>query len=240
MSIVLSNVMLVLRALRQRPMFAATVALTLAIGIGATTAAFTLVKAVLLTPLPVRDQDRLVVLTAAPPAKWAGSGIRWSVPWEIHRTLNLQSTPFVGTAAFQANEPYAFAARYRDRIVHVGKTAVSGTFFNVLGVRPSLGRLIRPEDDVAGSASVAVLSESLWRREFGADPHVLGRMLFFAQTWHRIIGVAAAEFSYPAGTLSLTFSRSPGCSGLPVASWASVSRSRWFAQRSRWPRAISR
>ena len=84
--------------------------------------------------------------------------------------------------------------------MHVAVTAVTGNFFETLGVRAQLGRLIRPDDDQLGGPAIVVLSDHVWRSDFGADPAVLGKTLFFAGGWHRVIGVAPAEFSYPVGT----------------------------------------
>jgi putative ABC transport system permease protein len=193
-----SNVRQVVRDLVRRPMFAATVILTVAIGIGATTAAFALIDAVVLTRLPVYDQGRIVAMWANSPT--AAFGGQWPVPWGIQTRLADRGRAFAGVAAYRAGEPYGFAARSGDRTVHVAVTAVSGNFFDVLGLNPELGRLIRPDDDESGGPDIVVLSDRVWRDDFGSDPAVLGRLLFFAGGWHRVIGVAPPEFSYPVGT----------------------------------------
>jgi putative ABC transport system permease protein len=193
----LADLRLVLRDLRRRPMFAATVVLTLAIGIGATTAAFALIDAVFLTRLPVRDQGRVVGMWPRDPR---GFLAQWPVPWGIQQRLIDRRRAFSGVAAYRFNEPYGFAARTGDRTVHVAVTAVDGHFFDVLGVHPELGRLIRPDDDVPGGPDLVVLSDHVWRADFGADAAILGRLIFFAGGWHRVIGVAPPEFSYPVGT----------------------------------------
>lgn len=196
----LTNLRLALRDFRHNPTFAVAVVLTLAIGIGATTAAFALVDAVFLTRLPVADQQRLVTLAATPPSKWGASGLPWSVPWEIGRVLNDQRRTLVGVADYIGGEANTHAARYHDRTVHVADTWASGNFFDVLGVRAALGRVFTAEDDVAGGPSVVVLSDHAWRAEFGADPHVIGQPLFLTGIPHCIIGVAPAEFSFPSNT----------------------------------------
>jgi predicted permease len=179
-------------------MFTATVILTLAIGIGATTVAFALIDAVFLTRLPVHDQGRVAGMWANSPT--AAFGGQWPVPWGIQTRLADRGRAFAGVAAYRSGEPYGFAARTGDRTVHVAVTAVSGNFFDVLGLSPELGRLIRPEDDLSGGPDIVVLSDRVWRDDFGSDPTVLGRLLFFAGGWHRVIGVAPPEFSYPVGT----------------------------------------
>ncbi len=189
---------LVLRDLVRRPLFAATVIVTLALGIGATTAAFALIDAVFLTRLPIADQDRVVGMWATNPTY--GALDQWPVPWGTHTRLVERHRAFSAVAAYRAGEPYGFAARAGDRTVHVAVTAVTGNFFETLGVRAQLGRLIRPDDDQLGGPAIVVLSDHVWRSDFGADPAVLGKTLFFAGGWHRVIGVAPAEFSYPVGT----------------------------------------
>ena len=121
-------------------------------------------------------------------------------PVGIQTRLTDRGRAFAGVAAYRAGEPYGYAARSGDRTVHVAVTAVSGNFFDVLGLNPELGRLIRPDDDVSGGPDIVVLSDRVWRDDFGSDPAVLGRLLFFAGGWHRVIGVAPPEFSYPVGT----------------------------------------
>jgi hypothetical protein len=193
----IGNLRLAVRDLRHRPTFSATVVLTLAIGIGATTAAFALVNAVFLTPLPVRNQNALVEMRATDPARGFP---RYPVVWDVPRLLLEHRHSFLAVSAFRANDPYPFAARDGAHTVHIAATGVDGNFFDVLGVRPSLGRLLQPKDDVPDGPDVVVLSDRVWHRDYSADPHVIGRLLFFAGGAHRVIGIAAPEFSYPSGT----------------------------------------
>ena len=196
----LTKARLSLRDLRHRPAFAATVVLTVAIGIGAATAAFALVDAVFLTPLPVRDQGALLMLAGKPPANYADLHMPWPVPWELQSILDQRRGVFAGVTAYRSGEPYPYEARDGKRTLHVDKTAVAGNFFQVLGVRPALGRLLSPTDDVPGAQDVVVLGNELWRNGFGSDPGVVGRLVFFAGAMRRVIGVAPPQFSYPAGT----------------------------------------
>ncbi len=195
-----TNARVSLRDLRHRPTFAATVVLTVAVGIAAATGAFALVEAVFLTPLPVRDQSHVVVLTGAPPSDWAGAKAPWAVPWEVRRLLDDRRRVFAGVTGYRTPEPYPYEARDGTRILHVEKTAVAGNFFEVLGVNPALGRLIDPGDNVPGGPDVTVLSNELWRSEFGGDRNVIGRLIFFSGAPRRVIGVAPPEFDYPGGT----------------------------------------
>jgi predicted permease len=189
-----------MRDLRHRPAFAATVVLTVAVGLGAAAAAFALVDAVFLTPLPVHDQGRLVALWGTTPSQWAGANSPWAVPWDLRQALDERRRVFAGVTAYRAGEPYPYEARDGTRTLHVNKTSVAGNFFHVLGVKPVLGRLLDSADDVPGGPAVVVLSDQLWRSAFGGDRRVIGRLIFFEGIERRVIGVAPPEFTYPTGT----------------------------------------
>ncbi len=192
----LADLRLAARDLVRRPLFTATVVLTLAVSLGATTAAFSFIDAVFFTRLPVRDQNRLVVMAAVDPSRsWLGQP--WPVPWETRSRLAERRGAFDDVAAVVSWGAYPFAARDGDHIVHVRRSQVSGNFFDVLGARPVVGRLLRPDDDIKGAPATVVLSERVWRRDYGADPAIVGRLLFFAGGSHRVVGVAPAELSYP-------------------------------------------
>ena len=197
----ISHLRLVLRGLRRRPTFALTVVVTLSVGIGAVTAAFALVDAVFLTRLPVRNQDRLVEMLTTSSARGVP---RFPVMWDVPDRLRARHDVFDGVGAFRFEDPYPFAAREGGRTVHILATGVDGEFFDVLGVRPELGRFLRDDDNVRGGPDLVVLSDAVWRHDFGADPNVVGRLLFFAGGPHRVIGIAPPEFTYPAGTNAWT------------------------------------
>jgi putative ABC transport system permease protein len=160
-----------------------------------------LVDAVFLTPLPVRDQQQLVEMRATAPARGVP---RFPVMWDVSHLLLERRDLFVGVSDYRFEDPYPFGATAGTHTVHIGETAVDGHFFDVLGVRPELGRLLRPDDDVPNGPDIVVLSDQVWRRDFGADPGVIGRLLTFAGGAHRIIGIAPPEFSYPSGTSAWT------------------------------------
>ncbi len=189
---------LALRELRRRPTFAAAVVVTLAVAIGATTAAFALVDAVFLTRLPVRDQDRLVVMWSLKPD--ISQFPRWPIPWDMRPIMLQQSNALTNIATYYFGGPSATGARYGERTVQLSATAVSGNFFDVLGVQPGFGRLLHADDDLAGAAPVVVISDRAWHQQFGADPQVIGRLLLLDGLLQRIIGVAPPEFGFPART----------------------------------------
>jgi putative ABC transport system permease protein len=190
-----------LRALRRTPGFTLTVVLILGLGIGMASAMFTVFQRVLLQRLPVQDQDRIVELQGV------GGGAAKEFPLgldQYHRfrdaTRTLQS--LAGIAHWRA---VATATSYDDRPLVLREAVVTGNFFQVLGARPALGRLLRPEDTrpwgPALATAVVVLSYDAWREAFGGDSAVIGRQLRepkLAESW-TIVGVAPPGLDYPRG-----------------------------------------
>jgi putative ABC transport system permease protein len=177
------------RVLRKTPAFTFVAVLTLALGIGANTAIFTVVNGVLLRPLPYRDPSRLVMvwvdLTArgGPATEWTGPANQ--ADWTT-RTSVFQSVATIrGWNATLAGGdlPEAFAGE---------QTTYS--YFDTLGVQPELGRLFVKSDDVPNAPRVVVLSHRVWRDRFGSDPGVIGRAIDIGGESHEIIGVVPASF----------------------------------------------
>ncbi|HUF28197.1 MAG TPA: ABC transporter permease [Gemmatimonadaceae bacterium] len=188
-----------LRVLRRTPGFASMAILTLALGIGLSTAVFTVADALLLRRLPVHDQSRLVLL-------WGETrdGSFPNFPFGLatgrefaQRTRSLDRAAFVSYYGAVATP-----VRDGDQISRLNRSLVSGDFFAVLGAQPVLGRALREEDDRTGAAHVAVLSHGAWKRIFGADPHVLGRQLLMHHddVAYTIVGVMPQGLDYPRGT----------------------------------------
>jgi hypothetical protein len=197
-----------LRQVVRRPGLSAVVIVMLAIGIGSTTAMFSLFETFLLRPLPIADPERLINLSAPGPKPgsisigYAGElDVVFSYP--MFRDLEAQQSVFAGLAAhrtFDAN------LSYDGRSAAGAGVLVSGSYFQVLGFAPALGRLIDAQDESpAGDAAVAVLSHDYWQTAFGADSNVVGRSLLVNGRSLRIVGVAPAGFS-----------------GTTVASWPQV------------------
>ena len=190
------DVRVAVRGLLRTPTFVITAVLVLGLGIGMATAMFTVFRSVLVQKLPVVDQDRIVVM----------SGLQGSAERDMGRGEILRFAPetrtLSGIASVAHWGAYAFALMDADRSVVMNQAQVSGNFFSVLGVRPALGRMLRPEDDVKGAAPVMVISYGAWQREFGGDSAAIGHDLTTPVTgWHyRIVGVAPAGLDYPAGT----------------------------------------
>jgi putative ABC transport system permease protein len=191
-----------LRALRRAPGFTLTVVLIVGLGIGMAAAMFTVFQRVLLQRLPVQDQERIVELqgTGRGAAKEFPLGLE-----QYHRfrdaTRTLQHV--AGIAHWRTS---ASAMRYDDRPLVLREAAVTGDFFQVLGARPALGRLFRPEDTRAWgpalASAVVVLSYDTWREAFAGDSAVIGRKLDepkIGESW-TIVGVAPPGLDYPRGT----------------------------------------
>jgi putative ABC transport system permease protein len=170
--------------------------LTLALGVGANTAIFSIVNAVLLRSLPYRDPDRLVRIFFKEP----GVGLRdvtFSKP-ELDDLLTRADVFEDATPIFEGSENMT-GGKQPERV-----EAVNGNFsyFSMLGVVPQIGRLFGPQDFVPGFAPVVVISDGLWRRAYGADPNVIGRTLQLDNDPYTVIGVLPRGFRHPGPTTS--------------------------------------
>ena len=195
---VLRNISVALRSHRRTPGVATTAILTLSVGIGLATAVFTVAEALLMRRLPVRDQDRLVVLWGELPGT-----DKSNYPLSIdHARLFAQRTHALGAVGFYMYEgAVPTLIRQGNELTRLRGALVSGEFFDVLGVKPSLGRSLRREDDVRGSAPVIVLSHDAWRQKFGGDHAVIGRQVttHFNGVVYTIVGVMPRGMDFPKG-----------------------------------------
>jgi putative ABC transport system permease protein len=171
-----------LRALRRQPIFTVIAALTLALGIGANTAIFSVVNSVLLTPLPYREPERLVLLweTMKDPPMIL-------VSYPNYRDWRERTHSFEDIAIYNGFREFNLTARGDPE--RVRGALASGNLFAVLGVNPALGRSITPNDDRPGADRVALLSDGFWRRRLGADSSVLGTSLMLDGIAYTVIGV---------------------------------------------------
>lgn len=190
----LSDVVLALRGLRRRPGFALAAILTLAVGIGANTAVYSIVQAVLQRPLPFRDPERLVLV-------WEWNKLRDRMRNVVNPGNYLEwrdrNTVFEQVAAF-APSAMNLSGEIEPERLRVG--VVTANLFSTLGVAPSLGRGFLAEEAKAGSADVVVLGDGLWRRRFGGDPGVIGREILLDGRPHRVVGVMPSSFQVPPGS----------------------------------------
>jgi putative ABC transport system permease protein len=187
MGTLLQDVRYGLRMLVKKPLFTIVAVLTLALGVGANTAIFSIVNAVLLHSLPYRDPDRLVRIFINEP----GVGLR-DVRFSKPELDDLQTRAGVFedvTPILEGSEDLTGAGQ-PERVEGVN---TSFSYFSMLGVIPQIGRLYGPQDFTPGFASEAVISDGLWRRAYGADPNVVGRTIRIDNDPLTIIGFCHAD-----------------------------------------------
>jgi putative ABC transport system permease protein len=184
------------RTLVKKPTLTIVAVLTLALGVGATTAIFSIVDAVLLRSLPYRDPDRLVRIFFNEPGVGLRD-VRFSKP-ELD-DLQTRADVFEDVSPIFEGSENVTGAGQPERL-----DGVNGSFsyFSMLGVTPQIGRLFGPQDFVPGFAEKAVISDGLWRRAYGADPNVVGRTLRLDNDPLTIIGVLPPGFRHPGPTVS--------------------------------------
>ena len=192
------NLRLAYRTLFRTPLVTGVAVLSLALGIGANAAIYSLFHELLLAPLPVPHPEQLVNFGGNTPSPGshqttqAGGDSRWVFSYAMLRDLEAQPGPFSGIAGHQDFSPNI---AFRRNTVNVSAEYVSGSYFPVLGVKPALGRLIGPDEDkVIGANPYVVLSHAYWTNQLGSDPSVLGQNITVNGQIFRIIGVAAAGF----------------------------------------------
>src|SRR5712671_3441398 len=196
MGTLLQDIRYGLRMLVNKPTLTTVAVLTLALGVGANTAIFSIVDAVLLRPLPYRDPDRLVRIFFNEP----GVGLR-DVRFSKPELDDLQTRAGVFedvSPIFEGSEDLTGAGQ-PERVEGVNG---SFSYFSMLGATPQIGRLFGPQDFALGFASVVVISDGLWHRAYGADPNVVGRTLRLDNDLFTIIGVLPRGFRHPGPTVS--------------------------------------
>ncbi len=181
-----------LRTLARQPGFAATALLTLALGIGATTALFSVVNAVVLRPLPLAEPDRLVALTNDY-VKLGTSGTTVSGPDVVD--WRAQSRSFAALAHYRAGETSVTVGNASDyaTVVRIGPD-----FFSAVGATARIGRLLTVDEASPDGPPVAVISDAYWRRQFAGDPRIVGTTLTLDQRTLTIVGVTGPGFRFPA------------------------------------------
>jgi putative ABC transport system permease protein len=209
MEILLRDVRLGVRSLLRTPAFTAAAVLTLALGIGANTAIFSAVNAVLLRPLPFPDADRLVVVWTVNEQEGIDRDIS---SYPVFTDLREQSRALAGLAAFSGT---AGAITEGAEPEQVSGANVTGDFFRVLGRGAALGRVIGPTDMEVGQHEVVVLSHDIWARHFGGDASVIGRTARIGGVPREVIGVMPRGFGYPDGAgFWMPLARTEGRTGL--------------------------
>src|SRR5215471_16736404 len=181
------------RALRKKPGFAVTAVLTLALGIGANVAVFSIVNALILRPYPFPELDRLVLLRAEGPKVVSEVRIAPADFLDLQR----ESSIFQGLAAFRVGDSNLTGSGDTQSVV---TAAVSPNFFELIGVRPSLGRQFATEETEAGRDAVVILNYGFWQRRFSGDRTVLGRSIELDGRKMAIVGIMPKDFRYPVAT----------------------------------------
>jgi len=195
MEALLQDVRYGLRMLVKKPTFTIVAVLTLALGVGANTAIFSIVNAVLLRSLPFRDPDRLVRIYFNNPGVGLRN-VRFSVP--EFDDLRAQTDVFEDVSVIVLGPTNLTGAKQPE---HLEMMEVSPNYFSMLGATPELGRLFGHQDFALGFAPVVVISDALWRRSYGADPGVLGRSLRLDNDLYAIVGVLSPGFRHPGPTI---------------------------------------
>ncbi|PYQ05048.1 MAG: permease, partial [Acidobacteria bacterium] len=194
-----------LRLLARRPGLTAAIVATLAVGIGATTAVFSLVHAVVLRPLAYEEPERLVQMYE--------TGLRSGGEADWVAMPNFRDWR-AGTHVFAEMSAYRYALMTlvgREGAETMLGLEATDRLFAVLRVRPLLGRTFLPGEDLRGRPPVVVLGYSLWRRRYGADPQVVGRSVRIDGTSYSIVGVMPASFRFPNAI--------PGETPVPIDLW---------------------
>jgi len=235
-----------LRMLRKSPGFTIVVVLTLALGIGANTAIFTLVNAVMLRLLPVRDPQQLVVAEWSarnrPHHLWTSSfgdcqdyeGMRsdCSLSYSMFQQIRDQKNLFANAMAFAGPAQLDLSGNGAATIAQ--GELVSGSYFETLGVMPAIGRTLDSGDEKPGAEPVAVLDYGYWQREFGGSPNVIGRTVRLNNTAFTIVGVADSRFTRltPGKSVDLWV---PLTQGTQLGQeWTQINTSNFGADTNRW------
>jgi len=209
------------RGMRRSPGFTAVAVASLALGIGANTAIFSLVDALMLRWLPVRDPQSLLKVKFSGPIE--------SLSYPVVRVLDEQKEIFSGVAGYNG---WTFAVGPSGAIRNVRGALVTGSYYETLGLNPALGRLLAPEDDRPGAPAVAVITDGYWSRQFSRDPAAVGQSIRIGGAPVTIVGVTPAGFTgitvgtiaditMPAAALPLIKPEEVGLLG-PGNSWLRV------------------
>src|SRR5215475_5210280 len=180
-----------LRSLSRSPVFLAVAVLSLALGIGANTAIFTLINQLILQPLPVRNPEQLVMLAGRGNHYGGNNGLD-KLSYPMYQEIRDKNEVFSGMFC---TYPNTVSATFQGRTELIGADFVSGNFFPVLGVGAAIGRVFTAQDDLMqGGHPLAVLSYGYWRTRFASDPAIVGQTIEVNGTKLTIIGVSQAGF----------------------------------------------
>jgi putative ABC transport system permease protein len=196
MTSILQDLKYSLRVLIKNPSFTIMASLTLALGVGANTTVFGLINAVLLRPLPYNDPDKIITIWSAFPQagiKKFGTAYKNLTDWKEQNHL------FAPLGIYQAASNTSLNLTGLSGPIRVQAARATGDFFQVLNVRPVMGRTVSIEDEHPGSDHVAVIGYNLWRQDFGGDVHLIGRTVKLNDEDYTIVGIMPPGFEFPSG-----------------------------------------
>jgi putative ABC transport system permease protein len=225
METIVQDVRYGLRTLRKDLGFTTVVILTLALGIGANTAMFSVIRTVLLKPLEYRDPERLMRLVLAVPRRNVPDQAFNEVRFEEMRSA---AHSFSELGVSGPLENLTLSGGGEPEVVNAAR--VSANFLTILGTEPLLGRSFLPEEDRHGGPPVAMISSELWRRRFNSDPQVVGKPATLDAVPYTIIGVLPARFAFPVAAVDLWVTRPSEWSALPSGAWRTVGLLKGFAR----------
>ena len=188
------------RMLLRQPGFTAVAIITLALGIGANSAIFSVVNAALLRPLPFKDSEQLVKLWESKVESSLGQNFQGSVSFLNLKDWREQNKSFDGLAAYQFSNYSMQAQGSPERVSGVG---VSSSFFELLKVTPQIGRAFLEGEDEQGHNRVVVLSDALWRRDFAADSSIVGKNILLGGENYLVVGIMPPGFQFPSRSTQL-------------------------------------
>src|SRR5437667_1454945 len=197
----MQNLRYTLRFLGRQPLFTAIVIVTFALGIGANTAVFTVLNAVLLRPLPFHEPQNLVALgeyDLRDKTSGAGGIEIHSISYPDFVDCRAQNSVFERVAVY-TNQSVKTLTDGRDA-THVQGEAVSADLFPLLGVQPILGRTFLPNEDEPGNR-VVILSDAFWQRRLGANPNIIGQSLTLDGQQFQVVGIMPPRFSFPISSV---------------------------------------
>src|SRR6267378_3484677 len=187
----IANLKSAFRFLRKSPSFSLTVILTLALGIGANSAVFSAIDAILFKPLPFPNGDQLMRLTQTQPK--VKSPNTFVAPVRLEEWNDMNST-FQAITGYYSEDDSETSAALPEKLTHA---LVAPRFLQVWGVAPALGRDFKPEEEHFGGPPVVIISDGFWRKRFNADPGAVGKQLHFGKVSYSIVGVMPASFLFP-------------------------------------------
>jgi len=191
-----ADISFALRQLRKAPGFALLAVLTLAFGIGANTAMFTVMENVLLRPLPYAGASRLVAIQPGP-----GTDSPQSTSWLDYRDIRHGMKNIVDVAGYSDD---LAVVQGKDTSTAVAAPHVTPSLLTMLGTRPLLGRTFTSQEGLAGGPQVVLLSEGIWKKVFHADPDIVGKVIHISSVPHTVVGVMPANFGFPENEGSST------------------------------------